>query len=389
MTLDSRNLQRFEPAQGAARTAQSEIAGRLPSYPDVVVIGAGNSGEAVTVRAHALAFSDGAWLHAAGLNNDRLAPRALTVRRPDGATESLELVERLVLDGDQPRERVQDDPLLAARYAVQLRGVSVFETYPRAGAGGHGLPVIAALDMDLHCATLLAWLRRQLRPLRDLPESAASGSDLQQLVARAQRRSVAPREKRVILIGGAAGAMGNAAHHLLPPLIRQLLAEQGVSNYQLWGVLLGPRAFTGLTPYVRQNARALLESIEQMSRNGIKRAYSSELIVQLQQPPYDRVFLLDDPTIPATSATATEAELERFFDRAALSIATLLRGNSWATLASHIANDDGVAREDGRLRYLHTVQTALLGADRARLRELLANEIATDLTGRFLARFAS
>jgi hypothetical protein len=388
MTLNTRDLQRFSHA-AVVQPGSAEDPSRPPLQRDLLVLGVGNSGETVSLRTHAIAYTDGAWLPVAGLNNDRLPPRPLPVRRPDGTSEVLALVERLVLDGDHPRERVQDDPVLAPRYAALLRGVPVFETYPRAGAGGHGLPTISALDMDLHSAELLGWLRRQLRVLRDAPTPTGAASDLQQLVMRAQRRPDTPREKRIVMVGGAAGAMGNAGHHLLPPLIRHILAEQGIANYQLWGVLLGPRAFTGLTPYVRQNTRALLEAIEHMSRHGMQRAYGPDLLVRTQQPPYDRVFLLDDPAIPAAGATATEAELEHFFDRAALSLATLLRGTTWPTIASHIANDDGVPREDGQLRYLHTVQSALVAADRPRLRELLASAIAGEVTDRFLARFAA
>ncbi len=388
MALDARNLQRYGRGDQAASLAPDDPL-RPPLQRDLVLLGVGNSGETVALRAQALAYSDGSWLHVAGLNNDRLAPRPLTVRRADGTCEALALTERLVLDGAYPRERVQDEPLLAARYATLLRGVPVFETYPRAGAGGHGLPVISALDMDLHLEQLLGWLRRQLAVFRTPPATNGSASALQQVVQRAQRRADPPRECRIIVDGGVGGAMGNAAHHLLPPLIRYVLAEQGIHNYQLWGVLLGPRAFTGLTPYVRQNTRALLEALEQMSRHGMHRAYSPELVVRLQQPPYDRVFILDDPSIPATGTTATEAELECFFDRAALSITTLLRDSTWATIASHIANDDGVSREDGQLRYLHTVQAAIVAADRQRLRDLLGVTLAAEVTNRFLTRFAA
>ncbi len=388
MSLDVRNLQRYGRGDRAAQLAPDDSQ-RPPAQRDVVALCAGNSAETVGLRAKAIAYSDQVWLHVAGLNNDRLPPRPLPVRRADGTSGVLALTERLILDGEHPRERVQDDPLLAARYADLLRGVPVFETYPRAGAGGHGLPVISALDMDLHLDQILGWIRRHLALLHDTPTTNTGASDLQQLVQRAQRRTDTPRERRVLVIGGASGAMGNAAHHLLPPLIRYVLAEQGVTNYQLWGVLLGPRAFTGLTPYVRQNARALLEALEYMSRHGMHRAYSPEVVVRAQQPPYDRVFILDDPSIPAAGTTATEAELERFFDRAALSVATLLRDSTWATVASHIANDDGVPREDGQLRYLHTVQTALLAADRPRLHAMLTAALASEVANRFLTRFAA
>jgi hypothetical protein len=181
--------------------------------------------------------------------------------------------------------------------------------------------------------------------------------------------------------------MGNAAHQLLPGLIRLVLAEQGITTYQLWGVLLGPKAFSGLTPFVRHNYRAVLEALEYMSRAGLQRRYRDEIDVSLQQPPYDRVFLLDDPTLPGAGTRVTEAELEGFFNQAALSLSLLLRGTVWDTIASHLANDDGVPRDDGRLRYLHTVRGVLAGADRRQIHDLLAMRISDRLIERFLQQF--
>jgi hypothetical protein len=353
----------------------------------VLLIGAGNSGETVTLRCQALGYTDGTLWPAAGLNNDRLAPRPVPVRHIDGSTGALALTDRLVMDGDNPRDQIQDDPLLARRYANLLRGIPVFETYPQAGAGGHGYPVISALDIDLHGQEILSLLRRMVRRLRDVSPVVPGQSDVQRLLLQSQQRQEPGQDKTIVVIGGVAGAMGNAAHQLLPGLIRLVLAEQGITTYQLWGVLLGPKAFSGLTPFVRHNYRAALEALEYMSRAGQQRRYRDEIAVSLQQPPYDRVFLLDDPTLPGAGNRVTEAELEGFFNQAALSLSLLLRGTVWDNIASHLANDDGVPRDDGRLRYLHTVRGVLAGADRRQIHDLLATRISDRLIERFLQQF--
>lgn len=384
MHLNSQQLQR---AGQAARpsTPRGELA-RPPADLDVAVIGIGNSGEAVALRLQALAYLDGTWLNTSGLNNDRLPPRPLAL---PGAPEPLTLVERLVLDADNPRERLLDEPVLARRYAAVLRGISVFETHPRAGSGGHGLPAISGLDIDLNTDRVHVWLRGVTRQLHGVVPPAPGQSAIQRILAEQGQRAAPAREKRVIVIGGACGAMGNAGHQLVPPLLHHTLAEQGIRTYEVWGVLLGPRAFTGLTPYVRHNFRALIETIEHMSRHGLRRHYAPDLEIAMQRPPYDRVFLIDDPRLPGSAASVTEAEMEQFLDQSALSLYLLLRGTIWPTIASHTANDDGVVRPDGRLRYLHTVRGAALRADRAQLHAALAAGLAVRTLDQFLAQFAA
>ena len=387
MSHDIRNLRRYDPLAARQPERAVEDPLRPPADLDVLLLGAGNSGETVVLRCQALAYNDGTFFTAAGLNDDRLAPRPVAVRRSDGTVGPLELIERLVMDGDNPRDQVHDYALLARRYQHLLRGVPVFETYPRAGAGGHGHPVVSALDIDLHIDEVLGLLRRALHRLRDEPAVAPGQSDLQRLLAQGQHRQEPAREKRIVVIGGGCGAMGNAAHQLVPYLLRWLLAEQGVAAYQLWAVVLGPRAFTGLTPFVRHNYRALLEAIEHLSRHGQRRAYINDLEIGIQQPPYDRVFLLDDPALPGEGSRVTEAETDGFLDRAALSLYLLLRGDVWQTVASHTANDDGIVREDGRLRYLHTVQGVAIGADRDQISDLLATSLSARVLEQFIGRF--
>lgn len=387
MHLDIRRLERYTPSDGRLSGQAAVEPGRPPADLDIFVLGVGNSGESAALRSQALGYTDGTFFMAAGLNNDRLAPRPVTVRRTDGTNGPLELTERLVLDGENPRERIRDFPLLERRYEYLLRGIPVFETYPRAGAGGHGHPVVSALDIDLQIDAVLALLRRSLRQLHETPAQAPGQSDLQRLVSRSRQRVEGMREKRIVVIGGGCGAMGNAGHHLLPYLIRHVLAEQGIAAYELWGVVLGPCAFTKLTPFVRPNYYALIESIEHMSRHGQQRAYINDLEIAIQQPPYDRVFLLDDPTLPREGTRVTEAEIESFLDQAALNLYLLLRGTIWQTVASHTANDDGVARADGRLCYLHTARSAMIGVDRAHLVDALSVELSARVLDQFIQRF--
>lgn len=387
MAFDAHNLRRYDPAAVRAPEPAAEEGMRPPSDSDIALLGAGNSGEAVTLRCQALGFNDAVFFAAGGLNNDRLAPRPMPVRRPDGTITPLELAERLVLDGENPRDLIRDYGLLDRRYQHLLRGIPVLETFPKAGAGGHGHPVISALDIDLSIDAVLRLLRRMTRRLRDEPPALAGQSDVQRLLAQSQRRQDVAREKRIVVIGGGAGAMGNAAHQLLPYLIRMVLREQGITAYQLWGVVLGPRAFTGLTPQIKTNYRALIEAFEHMSRHGQRRAYLNDVTIDIQQPPYDRVFLFDDPTLPGEGARVSEAELESFLDRAALNLYLLLRGTVWQTVASHIANDDGVARADGRLRYLNTLHGVAIGADRAQIADVLATRLSAQALEQLVHQF--
>jgi hypothetical protein len=125
-----------------------------------------------------------------------------------------------------------------------------------------------------------------------------------------------------------------------------------------------------------------------MTRHGQRRAYINGLELDIQAPPYDRLFLLDDPNLPGEGSAVTEAEQEAFFDRSALSIYLLLAcGTVWQTVASHTANDDGTL-DDGRPRYLHTVRAALADVDRAHVRELLAARVKASLLETLVARLA-
>lgn len=388
MLLDARQLKRHTPDSGdlplTTPTAQPLV------DPDLVILGAGNSAEAVTLRLLALAAQDGTPYRGYGLNNDALPPRPLTVRLPDDTLHDLSLTDRLVLTGDNPRDALHQHPLLVARYQALLRGIPVFETYPRAGHGGHGYPVISALDLDVQMPSVQAFLRQLLRPLRDpLPGGTSSASDWERLRATVQQRQQTRTRRRIVVLGSGSGSMGNAAHHLLPYLIRYHLADLGITSYDLWGVVLGPRAFTGLTPFVQGNYRVLLEALDEATRHGHDRHYLPDLHLVLAVPPYDRVFLLDDPHLPGAGTAVSETELAAFLDQAALSLFLLLRESVWATLASHIANPDRVTRPATTgPRFLHTVRGVLASADLPQITALLTAHLEQHILTRLTERLA-
>ena len=389
MTLDVTNLRRYQ----AAPVAQPERPSRpsLPPQPDVVILAGGNSGEALALRVQALGHEDGVHIRVYGLNNDMLAPRAIPVCEPGGKVAGLQLTERLVMNRENPRDLIGSHPLLSRRYERLLRGVPVLETYLRGGPhGGHGHPTISALDIDLHIDEVLAFLRRALLTLRTETAVQPGQSDWERVKQGLQDRQQAKPEKRVVYMGGGGGSMGNAGHHLLPYLTRHLLVEHGITPTEVWGVVLGPRAFTGLTPYIRANYRALLEALDHMTQRGQRREYANGLTIDLATPPYDRLFLVDDPLLPSEKARVTEAEVEKFLDRTALSLYLLLRGDVWETVAAHTAQPDRAqALEDRRPRYLHTVNAVMAGVDRAYLAEALTTRIADQMLDAFTQRLAA
>lgn len=383
MSFAAKDLELFRQPQAVSL---APVTTGPPERPDVLAVSAGNGAEAIAQRIRALAMQDGNSIAAVGINNDGLAPRPIAVRLLDGTLLTLEFSERFVMRGDNPRDRLDDYAVLQCRYRRNLRGVPVLETYNRAGYGGHGHPVISALDIDLHVHRIIPFLRQHVRRVRRGGGSTPSGSDMQRLLDE-RRHQAALRDQplRIAVIGGGSGSMGNAGHQLLPYLLRHVLREMGIADYELWGFILGPQAFSGLTPYVNHNYRALLEAMQFLAQHGHHRDYIDGLRLSIAAPPYDRLFLFDDPGLPGVAQQVSEAELEAFLNRTALAIYLLLgRGTIWSTIASHAANPREL-HTDGRLRFLASARVALADVDRVRVRGLLQARLAADLLDRVAA----
>ncbi len=364
-----------------AETPKIEIAPkRPPARRGLFVINAGNSGEETGLSWLELAWRDGFDVPMLFLNNDAKAPNPRLLRLSDGEIHTLRAEERLVVGGEgNTRDEIQAYPLLTNRYSAKtlLRNIPVYSTYNRGGRGGHAMPVISAMDIDMHIDEVYGFLRKGLSWLRDgaTRTDAAARSDLERILKeRARAQQVTAESWIVLIIGGASGSFGNASHQLLPYLVRAILQELNVRNYELFGVLLGPRAFTGLTDETQRNFYALLMSLDYMARHGQQRAYVNGLTINTATPVYDQIFLFDDPLLPRAQAYVTEAELSAFYQRTARSLHLLLATEAWEAIASHHANprirQDQVP--DNRLRMWNSVNGTLAGMDADGLLELVA-----------------
>ncbi|MBA3532758.1 MAG: hypothetical protein H0T73_12610 [Ardenticatenales bacterium] len=375
-----------------ATTATSAEPTRPPVRRGKLLICCGNSGEDVGLRLLAHAWRDGYDLPAIFINNDHLGPTPLQVHVPGRGSVSVTATDRFVLGAEgNTRDLIKEYPLLVKRYLEGglLRGVPVFETYNRGGRGGHAIPTITVMDIDLHIEALYGHLRRSLQWLSGEPQRRTAASDLEILLTLQNSQQEASAESWIIVVPvGGTGSCGNGCAQTIPYLIRHILHELGIRNYELWLVVLGPRAFTGLTAYVQHNYLALLHSLDYMAEHGQRRAYLNGITIDTDAPPCDRLFLLDDPLLPSQGASVTEQEMQRFLDRAALSLHLLLNTDAYDVIASHAANPLDLT-QDQRIRWLHTVNGTVAGVEREGLLELVTQTLEARLLERFMTRLAS
>lgn len=396
--MSNLSVMRWELKRAGAKpsiTKTEQVASHPPSRRGVLLIAMGNSAEEVALRLRALAWQDGFDVPMLFLNNDLHAPNPITVRLPNGESLPLTADDRFVIGGEaNARDQIKEYPLLIDRYLGQnlLRGISVFETYPRGGHGGHSLPIISAMDLDLHCAPVYAFLRKGLAWLREgnTAQSVSVRSDIERLIKlRTQMQRVAAEMWNIVIIGGGSGSCGNAGHQLLPYQVREILRELGIANFELTGVILGPRAFTGLTPNVAFNYQALLHSLEHLAQHGQHRRYINGLTIDSATPPYSQVILLDDPLLPREGATVTERELNAFFARAALGLHLWLNTQATEVIASHTANprvDRVDGSTDNRVRMFGTINAAVAGTDKEGLGQIATLKKQEQLLNSLLMR---
>lgn len=380
---------RWELRRAGARQTQTAVepTKRPPTRRGLFLIACGNSGEEVAMRLLEFAWRDGFDIPTLFLNNDAKLPNAIAVRLADGETHWLRAENRLVVGNDgNTRDQIQDYPLLVQRYSPHtlLRNIPVYRTFNHGGRGGHAMPVISAMDLDLHIDEVYGFLRKGLSWLRDgaTRGEPAARSDYERIIReRTRKREVTAQSWIVAVLGGASGSFGNASHQILPYLAREILNELGIKSYELWGMLLGPKAFTGLTDETQRNYFALLTSLDYLARHGLERQFINDMKIRTATPPYDRIWLLDDAQLPRAQTFVTESELNAFFQRAAVSAHLLLSTEAWEVIASHHANParERGAQPDGRLRMWNSVNGALAGADSEALAELVALTQQTQL----------
>jgi hypothetical protein len=363
-----------EPANLPATLAQGALP---PAAQGLQLVGLGSAGCETTRQLVAQELRESRNLSAAYIDNAQAGLKPLSVMLPSGETVEVGKRESLLIGapGDR-RDRAKDYPLLAKRVQTTLGRTPVFEDshYSLSGNGGGALPPISALDIDLNIAALMTFLRERLRWLMNL-EMAGDMPDLQKQVAkRAYLQDAASRTTTIAIVFGTAGSMGNASAQLMPYLIRTVLNEMRLTNYQLIGFGMGWQAFRGLTTNVEMNFHALMHALEHLFRHGQQRDYINGLSIDMSVPPFDQFFLLDDPTLPLDPKTGAvmESALQRFLWRSAQAIRALLGTNLWAEVMARAVNPDqaNALKDDGKLRWVNAINIATLGADKSGVQRL-------------------
>jgi hypothetical protein len=287
----------------------------------------------------------------------------------------------IVLGAEKTRDDLRADPFLRARYdrGGLWRGVPVSETFQRGGRGGLSYPTYAAAYYESERERALATLHQWVAPLAAPIESGGAGSDLETLYQQHKQTQSAPNAKphRVAIVGSGVGSWGWIGHALGSYDVRLGIKMLGLVNYELWGFVLGPNLYAGLTPNIKANWRALMDQLRHLSRHGMHRKFGGHgADVDIDAPPYDpgRLFCADQARGPHDGRQATEEELDAFQWRVAAALALLLTSNAGDQLVSYSANPAGDAMTQNHRQgdaIFGTLGCALAGADVTGIREYL------------------
>lgn len=287
--------------------------------------------------------------------------------------------EHLVLGAEKTRDDIRADPFLRARYdkGGLWRGVPVSETFQRGGRGGLSYPTYAAAYYESERERALAAMHQWMAPLAAPVEPVGTGSDLQMLYQQHKQTQTAPNEKphRMVIVGSGVGSWGWIGHVLGAYDARLGLNALGLVNYELWGIVLGPNLYAGLTPNIKPNWRALIDQLRYLSRRGLHRKFGSHgAEVDLDAPPYDpgRILCADQARGPQDGRKATEEELDTFQWGVAASLALLLTSDAGDQLVSYSANpaaDEPVRGRRQGEQVFGTLGSALAGADVSGIRQ--------------------
>ena len=340
-----------------------------PLQSDTLLGGLGTFGTLTAFRTAGLCVAHGALPPLFSVDNAAGLPSALPL--PDGRHLEFPLTAQahLYLQSVDRRTQLGEYPLLTARYAPLLRGLSVAGTYRQGGFGGGAVPLMSLIDVDLHIAALRSHLRRALQAAAR-PVTPTAGV----LGALADRDNQTRRPLFVLLVAGISGSCGAALAQVQGYLIRQEAARLGLPRPTVWLLLAGPQAFQGLTPRTLVNCGATLEGLQHLARHGIDRAGIDGQVIREAAPPYDYVWLLDDPQLPGDGNRVTDAELEQFSWRVAAAARLLLQPSIRAAYLDHVANREG--EQTVEWPQFGTLQLGLGGFDPTLLTAQVQTELA-------------
>jgi len=312
----------------AAPARPREHVGGQARVGRVGIIAGGGFGGLTVQEVYALARRDGVALELLRLDNDHLPVDPVPLA--DGQLVGLPDEAFLSVGSEHPRDDLRAYPLLVRLYIESgvLRGIPVFETYPVAGAGGGGYPVISAIDLDLNIREVRRSIRRFLRPFGRsyLPDQ----EDAWRSFASEEADPAAVERPRIVIVGGACGSFGAASHILLPYLVRDEARRLGLPVPHLIGVVAGPRLYAGLHPRAATNWAATLRQLEALTRDGFQREFLDGE-VGMACPPYDRVILCD---AEPEGECATSEEIRRCAAHVARGLYMILGSDLWDKVES-------------------------------------------------------
>jgi len=249
-------------------------------WPHVLVIGLGGTGHRVLIRLKAaLRAVDperAARFHLLALDTDR---EALSVPDPTtGWPLSLEEGEELLILDQVPleglRRRLGQHPIIARRFPDLPRLTA--STLRR---GARQLRLLGALSLVWHFPRVQRAVHHRIWSIAD------------------RRTEAAPPELNVILVTSLAGGTGSGIFLDVAYLVRHELQGVGDLNQRATMILMavGPGAFhDAIGPNMIPNCVAsLLELNHWMQHGGFRMEYPGGIEVEVDQPPFDRVFYID------------------------------------------------------------------------------------------------
>lgn len=225
-------------------------------------------------------------------------------------------------DGEDRRTQLRRHALLRKRYEELglLRGHPASST---GGYGGGGIPLMSMIDNELWIARLWEHIKSALRAASGQADNHAGGQGVLGRWARQQNAHVAPLD--VIVLAGGCGSYGSATAPILGPMIRHAARELGMPTPRVWLVLAGPTSFKGFTHRTLLSWGVTMSTLQHLADNGIEHEFIDGTRLEEAAAPYERIFLIDDPQLPADGVRVSEADHEKFGWRVAALVCNLLR----------------------------------------------------------------
>lgn len=291
---------------------------------------------------------------------------------PGGARVALSDGEVCRFGVEDGRTELENYPQLARRYRRLLRGIPVALTY---GHGAGQWRPAGVLDYELDIAAIHAATVRMLDTF--YPAGLSKRLSMKQIVE--EREAEARREQPLLLasVSSAVGGLGSSIFLHNAYYLRHLLDKRGATNATLWGVLLGPRAFSGRGPNIAHNFAAIMRELDLVYADGFRHTFVNGETVALARPPFDVLFQVDLTEWPEgedPGGKLSDTAMDAFLRQAALGIHLLTTPAMRDRIQSLLVNAhrDEEPGANGQTGYLASFNAALAAVNLSALNETIA-----------------